>query len=403
MFIRHCRVVTMKLTVVIVNYNVKYYVEQCLHSLKKALEGINAQVYVVDNCSADNSVEYLRDRFKDTVIIENAENLGFSRANNIAIRRTESEYVLLLNPDTLVSEDAIRRPLEFMDAHPSAGVLGVRMLNTDGSVAKESRRGIPSPSTAFYKMCGLCDRFPQNRTFAHYYMSYLPWDKAEQIEIVSGAFCMLRRVALEEAGGLDEDFFMYGEDIDLSYRIGNNGWDVWYYPVDILHYKGESTQKTSFRYVHVFYQAMSIFFNKHYSHLSNLLSVPIQCAIYFKAFQALVKAKVGRLYGVMKNEKLRIVAQSKYLFVVSEENRTLCEEIASANGLLAANYITDISDIDYEGFDGIAPTFIIYDTASYGLCDILSRASATAHPNVKMGFFCPSAHTIITEKNVFHE
>ncbi len=393
----------MKLTVVIVNYNVKYYVEQCLHSLEKALAGIKAQVYVVDNCSADDSVEYLQARFKNITIIGNAENLGFSRANNIAIRCTSSEYVLLLNPDTLVSEEAIRRSMEFMDTHPSAGVLGVRMLNTDGSVAKESRRGVPSPATAFYKMCGLCDRFPQNKTFAHYYMSYLPWDKAEKIEIVSGAFCMLRRAALEEAGGLDEDFFMYGEDIDLSYRIGNNGWDVWYYPVDILHYKGESTRKTSFRYVHVFYQAMSIFFNKHYSHLSILFTIPIKCAIYSKAFQALVKAKVGRLCTMLKNEKLRVVAPSKYLFVVGEGNRALCEEIVSANGLSVVNYITDISDIDYAALEGVATTFVIYDTASYSFGDIFTQASAIVHPKVKMGFFCPMAHTIITEKNVFHE
>lgn len=236
----------MKLTVIIVNYNVKFYVEQCLYSLRKALTGIDAEICVVDNCSNDGSIDYLKPRFDDVVFIQNQENLGFSRANNIAIRRSQSKYVLLLNPDTMVGEDTIRQTIAFMDSHERAGALGVKMLNTDGSVAKESRRGIPSPATAFYKMCGLCERFPANRTFAHYYMSYLPWNEASKIEIVSGAFCLLRKSTLEEVGLLDEDFFMYGEDIDLSYRIHNKGWDVWYYPTEILHYKGESTQKHRF-------------------------------------------------------------------------------------------------------------------------------------------------------------
>ena len=393
----------MKLTVIIVNYNVKYYAEQCLYSLKKALAGIEAQVYIVDNCSADDSVEYLQLRFKDITIIKNNENLGFSRANNLAIRSTDSEYVLLLNPDTMVSENSIIRPLEFMDIHPEAGILGVRMLNTDGSAAKESRRGIPSPTTAFYKMSGLCERFPQSKTFAHYYMSYLPWDKAEKIEIVSGAFCMLRRSALEEVDGLDEDFFMYGEDIDLSYRICNNGWEAWYYPVDILHYKGESTQKTSYRYVHVFYKAMSIFFNKHYSHLGLLFSIPIQCAIYFKAFSSLVKAKAGRLCSRIKNEKLNVVTPIKYLLVVSEKNMSQCKKIVTANGLTTIGYVTNINEIDYSTLAKIAISYVVYDTESFSLGDILRQASATIHPKVKIGFFNPMSHTIITEKNVFHE
>ncbi len=393
----------MKLTVIIVNYNVKYYVEQCLYSLEKALAGIDAQVYVVDNCSSDDSVEYLQSRFKEITLVQNRANLGFSRANNMAIRDSASEYVLLLNPDTMVSEDAIRTPLEFMDAHPKAGILGVRMLNTDGTVAKESRRGVPSPATAFYKMCGLCERFPQNRTFAHYYMSYLPWDRAEKIEVVSGAFCLLRRSALEEVGGLDQDYFMYGEDIDLSYRIGNNGWEAWYYPVDILHYKGESTQKTSFRYVHVFYKAMFIFFNKHYSHLSRVLSIPIQCAIYSKAFSALVQAKVGRLCSMLKNEKLKVVATARYVFVIGEENRGLCEEIASINGLDSVSFITHLEDVDYTALDSSTITYIIYDTVAYSLKDIFCKASVTLHPKARMGFFNPLSRTVITEKNVFHE
>jgi GT2 family glycosyltransferase len=166
-----------------------------------------------------------------------------------------------------------------MDAHPQAGGVGVRMHNEDGTLAPESRRAIPTPWVSALKMLGFTKR---------YYMSHLPWDEPCRIEVISGAFCMLRCKALDQVGLLDEDFFMYGEDIDLSYRMLKGGWQNWYLPYDIVHYKGESTQKSSFRYVHVFYQAMLIFFRKHYGHLTLLLSVPIKAAIYFRAMLALL-------------------------------------------------------------------------------------------------------------------
>lgn len=174
------------------------------------------------------------------------------------------------------------------------------MLGANGKPAPESRRGLPSPMVAFYKMMGLCSRFPQHRSFGHYYMGYLPWDKPAKIEVVSGAFCMIRREALLKVGLLDEDFFMYGEDIDLSYRILKGGYQNYYLPVDILHYKGESTQKSSFRYVHVFYEAMLIFFRKHYSGMSHLLSIPVKFAIYARAsvaFTQMMTAKIRKSLG----------------------------------------------------------------------------------------------------------
>ena len=170
-----------------------------------------------------------------------------------------------------------------MDAHPDAGAAGVRMLQGNGSDAKESRRGLPSPMVAFYKMAGLCSRYPQSRRFGHYYMGYLPWSEPAQIEVVSGAYCLLRREVLDKVGLLDEDYFMYGEDIDLSYRIFKGGYHNYYLPEKILHYKGESTHKSSFRYVHVFYDAMLIFLRKHYGHVSFLLALPIKAAVYMKA------------------------------------------------------------------------------------------------------------------------
>jgi GT2 family glycosyltransferase len=269
----------MKLSIVVVSYNVSTYLKQCLQSVEKALEGIEAEVFVVDNCSTDDSVSMVKAAFPWVRLIENKENMGFARANNIAIRQASGEYVLLLNPDTVVGEDTLRKATDFMDAHTRAGGAGVMMHNEDGTRAPESRRALPTPWVSFLKMMG-CTR--------RYYMSHLSWDEPGRIEVISGAFCLLRRKALDEVGLLDEDFFMYGEDIDLSYRLMKGGWENWYLPYPITHYKGRSTQKTDYRYVHIFYQAMLIFFRKHYSHLSVFYTIPIKTAIYFRAGIALM-------------------------------------------------------------------------------------------------------------------
>ena len=268
----------MKLSIVIVSYNVSGYLQQCLDSVMTALEGIEGEVFVVDNASSDDSVKMVRSRYPQVRLIESGENLGFSRANNVAIRQASGEYVLLLNPDTEVAKDTLRGVLDFMDAHPKAGGAGVKMHNTDGTLAPESRRALPTPWVSCLKMLGFTKR---------YYMSNLPWDEPGQIEVISGAFCMLRRAALDEIGLLDETFFMYGEDIDLSYRLTKAGWENWYLPFSIVHHKGKSTQKSDYRYVHIFYQAMLIFFRKHYGHLSFFYTFPVKSAIYFRAGIAL--------------------------------------------------------------------------------------------------------------------
>lgn len=268
----------MKLSIIIVSYNVRSYLEHCLQSVQKALEGIEGEVWVVDNNSPDDSVDVLRRDYPWVRLIANTENMGFARANNLAIRQSQSDYVLLLNPDTVVEEPTLRGVLDFMDAHPEAGGAGVMMHNEDGTLALESRRGLPTPWVGALKMLGFTRR---------YYMSDLPWDQPGRIDVISGAFCMLRRKALDQVGLLDEDFFMYGEDIDLSYRLLKDGWQNWYLPYEIIHFKGRSTQKTDYRYVHIFYQAMLIFFRKHYSHLSFFYALPVKMAIYFRAFIAL--------------------------------------------------------------------------------------------------------------------
>ena len=269
----------MKLSVVIVSYNVCHYLGQCLDSVRTALQGFESEVFVVDNASIDDTLQVLPKRFQEVHFIANKENVGFARANNQAIRQATGQYVLLLNPDTVVAEHTLREAVSFMDEHPQAGGAGVMMHNGDGTVAPESRRAIPTPWVSALKMLGFTKR---------YYMSHLPWDQPAQIEVISGAFCLLRHEALNQIGLLDEDFFMYGEDIDLSFRLLKGGWQNWYLPLPITHFKGKSTQKSDFRYVHVFYQAMLIFFRKHYSHLSFFYTLPVKAAIYFRAFIALM-------------------------------------------------------------------------------------------------------------------
>lgn len=275
-----------KISIVIVSYNVSKLLDECLQSVARALQGIDGEVFVVDNHSKDNTLTMLKEKHPEVRVIANEVNVGFSRANNQAIRLSEAEYVLLLNPDTVVYENTLHGVLDFMDQHPQAGGAGVRMLTREGHRAPESRRSIPTPWVAMLKMLGATRR---------YYMSHLSWDEPGQIEAVSGAFFLVRRKALDQVGLLDEDYFMYGEDIDLSYRLLKGGWQNWYLPYDIIHYKGESTQKSSFRYVHTFYQAMLIFFRKHYGHLSFFLSLPIKVAIYFRASLALMQMMMDRL------------------------------------------------------------------------------------------------------------
>ena len=395
------------LSVVIVNYNVKYYVGQCLDSLKHALQGIDAEILVVDNHSKDGSVEYLQPYLSDNCrLISMNHNVGFAKGNNVAIRQAKGDYILLLNPDTVVGEDVIADVLRFMQDHDDAGAVGVCMHYCDGRKAPESRRGLPTPMTAFYKMTGLCRRFPNSKRYGKYYMAYLPWDEACKIDVVSGAFCMLRKRALDEVGLLDEDFFMYGEDIDLSYRLLKGGYTNWYVPTSILHYKGESTEKSSFRYVHVFYQAMLIFFRKHYGHLSFLLSIPIKIAIYIKALSALVSIFRQWLFKFLGLHAGKKEKQTVYHFFGLQEHADDFKQLAQKKGL--SYVIHTVTDEDKSnghlsllGHDTIQkPTIIVYDTAAYSYATMLRLFAEQPMDNVELGIYHPQQQLLITEKEI---
>lgn len=263
-----------------------------------AAKNLDVEVFVVDNNSVDNSVEMVREKFPQVKIIANKENVGFSKANNQALRIAQGEYQLLLNPDTVVEEDTFKKIIQFMDEHPEAGGLGVYMIDGKGNFLPESKRGLPTPLVAFYKIFGLSALFPKSKLFGKYHLGYLDKNKIHEVEILSGAFMLLRKKALDKVGLLDEDFFMYGEDIDLSYRIIKGGFKNYYFPeTRIIHYKGESTKKSSINYVFVFYNAMIIFAKKHFSQKhASIFSFLINLAIYLRAGIAILNRFLKQIF-----------------------------------------------------------------------------------------------------------
>ena len=392
----------MQLSVIIVNYNVKHYLEQCLHSVRRASQGLKVEVFVVDNLSTDGSVAYLRERFPEVTFIENTENVGFARANNQAIRLSTGEYVLLLNPDTIVTEHTFADMLRFMDAHPDAGGAGTYMLRTDGTFALESRRGLPTPFVAFCKMSGLASLFPRSRVFGRYYMRYLDEQQASEIEIISGACMLLRRAALDRVGLLDEDFFMYGEDIDLSYRILKGGYKNYFIPTRMLHYKGESTVKSSYRYVYTFYQAMRLFFRKHYSHYSFVVSIPITMAIWGRSFLAYIGNQLRH------RTQAAVEAAPMSMLVVGStsmlsEVRTLLErhQHKGKHRFVEATQVQspDVhlpADVDLTAYDAV-----VYDTDSYTYAALLAHLEHIPGNTLRIATYSPVSHTLITESAVY--
>ena len=288
----------MKLSVVIVNYNVTYFLEQCLHSVYRAGQGIPMEVFVVDNNSVDGSVQMIKEKFPKVQLIANNDNKGFSKANNQAIRQSNGDYVLLLNPDTVVEENTFRKVIDFMDTHSDAGGLGVKMVDGKGRFLPESKRGLPTPAVAFYKIFGFSKLFPRSKTFGKYHLGYLDKDEIHEVDILAGAFMLLRKSVLDEVGLLDESFYMYGEDIDLSFRIAKAGYKNYYFPkTRIIHYKGESTKKSSVNYVFVFYNAMIIFARKHFSQKNaRMFSLLINLAVYLRASGAVIMRFLQKVF-----------------------------------------------------------------------------------------------------------
>jgi GT2 family glycosyltransferase len=287
----------MKLSVIIVSYNVEAFLSQCLVSVERAVGRVGeelVEVFVVDNNSVDGTCDLVRRKFPNVKLIANSGNSGFAVANNQAIEIAKGEYILLLNPDTVVSEDTFVKCLEYSDKHPRMGGLGVPMYDGSGSYLPESKRGIPTPWASLCRISGLFRLAPKSKNFNSYYAGHLSRDEDAIIEVLSGAFMWMRASTLEEVGTLDEAFFMYGEDIDLSWRIIKGGWENHYFAnTRIIHYKGESTKKGSLNYVSVFYKAMLIFAEKHFEGgQARIYNWIIRIAIYARASLSLVKRLV---------------------------------------------------------------------------------------------------------------
>ncbi len=295
----------MLLSIIIVNYNVKHFLEQCLFSVLKASLSISqddsseqTEIIVLDNNSSDNSVDYLQPKFPGILFIANPENLGFAKACNQGLKQASGKYILFLNPDTIITEDCFEKCIAFLESHPDAGAMGIKMLDGSGKFLKESKRSFPSPLTSLYKLFGLSGLFPKSKIFSNYHLGNLDKDKDHEVDVLAGAFMMIKKEVLSITGGFDEIFFMYGEDVDLSYRIqkttnpatGNNYKNYYFSGSHIIHFKGESTKRASMNYVRMFYNAMSIFVRKHYGNRAVFFNLFIHLAIWLRA----VMAGIGR-------------------------------------------------------------------------------------------------------------
>ncbi len=255
----------MKLSIIIVSYNVKSLLKQAIESLLTASSSIESEIFVVDNASKDGTAEMLNESFQQVSLIANQQNVGFSVANNQAISLAKGEYILVINPDTFTEPHTLTKAISFLDQHKDGGSLGVRMLDGNGEFLPESKRGLPTPWVSFCRLSGLYLFFPKSKVFNRYYMGWVNEFETKPVDVLTGAFMLLRKSALEKVGMFDEHFFMYGEDVDLSYRLSLAGYKNYYYPeVSITHFKGQSTHKLSLRYIKSFYGSMFIFAKKYF-------------------------------------------------------------------------------------------------------------------------------------------
>lgn len=387
----------MQLSIIIVNYNVKYFLEHCLHSVIKACAFINAEILVVDNNSTDGSEEYLSPKFPDVQFYWNKTNPGFAKANNSLLSVAKGEYILFLNPDTILPEDCFTKCIHFFDMHKECGALGVKMIDGSGIFLRESKRGLPTASAGFFKMSRLIKFFPSSKIFARYYAGHLPDDKNNITEVLAGAYMMLSKKAVQITKGFDEDFFMYGEDVDLSYRISQSGMHNYYFAnTVIIHFKGESTQKKSATYNKYFYEAMKRFVAKHYSSTSPKYYF-MQWGISFGKCLALLKQKCASA------TKYRAAFLSAHVIVYgTAADKTAVKKIINKNDSVAVT-IQNINNV-ITG-DDLAATIKKYKAASVIFCEgllsykeIIIQLQILPH-SCNAFFFFTNAQSIICSGN----
>lgn len=319
----------------------RFFLEQCLHSVSKAIQGLDAEVWVVDNASTDGSLDYLEPLFPWVHFLPNPENTGYAKANNQALTHCRGNYILFLNPDTLVAEDCFRLCLDFIRLQPSAGAMGIRMLDGSGKFLPESKRAFPSPVSALYKLTGLSALFPRSAIFNRYSLGHLSQYQNHEVDVLAGAFMLFPKTVLEQVGGFDQRFFMYGEDIDLSYRVQKAGFKNYYFAGSaIIHFKGESTRKGSLNYVLLFYNAMRLFVQKNYrGGRAGVFAFFIQLAILirgaFSLLHRLILVPLKQFWGYKKKHQPRQIT-----LLAAEGQGQKAIEILNNTGLAATNTLT---------------------------------------------------------------
>lgn len=354
----------MQLSVIILNYNVRYFLEQCLLSVQKALTGINSEIIVVDNNSPDDSCDMIRSRFPNVKLIAQQENLGFPKGNNIGVAEAKGKYICILNPDTAVAEDTFKKLFAFIEVKNNHGITGVKMVDGTGKFLPESKRGIPTPWVAVTKITGLYKLFPKSKLFNQYYAQHLEECTTGKTQILTGAFMFMEREVYNKAGGFDERYFMYGEDMDLSYTVLQSGKDNYYFPeTSILHYKGESTIRNA-DYLKRFKEANTAFYRKHFKH-----SV---------AFDLFMRAGTLLFSMAKKNKRVNtITPQEYYLFSKDEDLRTVLENKLSKKVIRLSEYKEIMLQPGKRG--NRKQTEIIFDNAMLGYSEIIAVMQRHRH------------------------
>lgn len=385
-------------SIIIVSYNVRHFLEQCLRSVYASRGQLELEIFVVDNASSDNTLGFLREQFPraehpELHLVNNVRNVGFGRANNQALAHAKGRYILFLNPDTVLTEHTLTDCVTFADSHADMGALGVMQLHSNGEFALESRHGIPTPWRAFCQMSGLSSLFPATKTFDGYHMRFFNNAAAAPIEIASGAFMLIPRDALEEIGGFDERFFMYCEDVDLCYRLLQSGRQNYYLPTPILHYKGASTRRGSFRYVHTFYSAMLIFFNKHYAKSARLMSPLIRLGIYLRGLISYAGKKLLALRHFLAPRLGTRAERQVYFGRHTSEVKALAETL----GFDIVCYATDSHDFKTnENAYAIPPdcVHVIFDLGCFSRDEVLEWFRHSDHRH-HIGMYSPESRTLI--------
>lgn len=368
----------MEISIIIVSFRVKHFLEQTIRSAQEALQGRKGEIWVVDNHSADDTMPFVKPKFPNVRFVENDHNVGFAKANNQAIRQARGTFTIILNPDTIITSECINQCVHWMETHPQCGAIGAHMIDGNGHFLPESKRAFPTPWVSFCKIFGLSALFPSSSTFAKYHLRYLDEWQPHPIDILAGAFMFCRTDLLQSLGGFDEDFFMYGEDIDLSYRIVKQGYQNWYLPVNMLHYKGESTKKDSMRYVKVFYEAMLIFYRKHFPRFRTVVYPFIKLGVLFRQALAVMRRMGSRIIG-KKQSGLK-----GHWVVLSEQPDVVAD-------------CANITQFDTE-IPASEPANVLIDDASFSYQQIVDTIASHQRKNVFFHIFASHSQIVITPK-----